>query len=128
MNPLHIHSNYSLLEGVITIDEIIDKAVSYQLEAVALTDTNAIYGLISFYKKAKEKNIKPILGAYIDEPDDSNNVIPTIPTQSGEEKSSTIKKTISYPIDRIRNDDGKSTKNNYALFLAKNFDGYSDIC
>lgn len=89
MIPLHIHSNYSLLEGVITIDEIIDKALSYQLNAIALTDTNAMYGLISFYKKAKEKNIKPILGTYIDEP---------------------------------RN------KNIYAIFLAKNFNGYSDIC
>ncbi|HMN47618.1 MAG TPA: PHP domain-containing protein [Ignavibacteriaceae bacterium] len=89
MNPLHIHSNYSLLEGVITIDEIIDKALSYQLDAVALTDTNAMYGLVSFYKKAKEKNIKPILGAYIDEP---------------------------------------GNKNIYAVFLAKNFNGYSDIC
>jgi len=68
MFTLHVHSNYSLLEGVITIDEIIDKALSYQLDAVALTDTNAMYGLVSFYKKAKEKNIKPILGAYIDEP------------------------------------------------------------
>jgi DNA polymerase III alpha subunit len=128
MNPLHIHSNYSLLEGVITIDEIIDKAVNYQLEAVALTDTNAMYGLISFYKKAKEKNIKPILGTYIDEPDDSDNVISTIPTQSEEEKSSTIKKKISHPINGIRNDNGKGTKKNYALFLTKNFDGYSDIC
>lgn len=89
MFALHVHSNYSLLEGVITIDEIIDKAFVYQLDAVALTDTNAMYGLVSFYKKAKEKSIKPILGAYIDEP---------------------------------------GNKNIYAVFLAKNFDGYSDIC
>ncbi len=89
MFALHVHSNYSLLEGVITIDEIIDKAVNYHLDAVALTDTNAMYGLVSFYKKAKEKGIKPILGTYIDEPSD---------------------------------------KNIYAVFLAKNFDGYSDIC
>ena len=59
--PLHIHSNYSLLEGVITLDEIIEKAVNYNLPAIALTDTNGMYGLISFYKKALEKNIKPIL-------------------------------------------------------------------
>jgi DNA polymerase III alpha subunit len=89
MIPLHVHSNYSLLEGVITIDEIINKAVNYQLGTVALTDTNAMYGLVSFYKKAKEKSIKPILGVYIDEPAD---------------------------------------KNIYAVLLAKNFDGYSDIC
>ncbi len=89
MKPLHVHSNYSLLESVITIDEIIDKAVSCQFDTVALTDTNGMYGLVSFYRKAKEKNIKPILGTYIDEP---NN------------------------------------KDIYAVLLAKNFDGYSDIC
>ena len=68
MIPLHVHSNYSLLEGVITIDEIIEKVVSYGLSSVALTDTNGMYGLVQFYKKAKEKNINPILGTYIDEP------------------------------------------------------------
>ena len=69
MIPLHVHSNYSLLEGVITIDEILEKAVSYGLNSVALTDTNGMYGLVSFYKKAKERGIKPILGTYIDEPE-----------------------------------------------------------
>ena len=52
MNALHIHSNYSLLEGVITIDDIIQKALHYNLNAVALTDTNAMYGLVPFYKKS----------------------------------------------------------------------------
>lgn len=70
MIPLHVHSNYSLLQGVITIDEILDKAVDYNLKAIALTDTNGMYGMISFCKKAKEKGIKPIPGAYINEPDD----------------------------------------------------------
>ncbi len=95
MIPLHVHSNYSLLEGVITIDEIIEKAVNYQLSVVALTDTNSMYGLVSFYKKALKKGIKPLLGTYIDEP---------------------------------ANPDFCRDKNIYALFLARNFDGYSDIC
>ncbi len=126
MIPLHVHSNYSLLEGVITIDEILEKAINYGLSSVALTDTNGMYGLVSFYKKAKEIGIKPILGTYIDEPD---TVISTIPTLSEEEKSYKMKnEKISHPINGIRNDNGQSTKKNYALFLAKNFDGYSDIC
>ncbi len=70
--PLHVHSYYSLLEGVISPDDIIDKAVSYNLDAIALTDTNAMHGLIPFYKKANEKGIKPILGTYIDEPSKKN--------------------------------------------------------
>jgi DNA polymerase III alpha subunit len=133
--PLHIHSNYSLLEGVITLDEIIEKAVNYNLPAIALTDTNGMYGLISFYKKAIEKGIKPILGTYVDEPDNSGTVISTIPALSGEEKSPKMDKEISPPInlsadrqDRGRNDKTQNRKKIYALFLAKNFDGYSDIC
>ena len=73
MIPLHVHSNYSLLEGVITIDEILEKAVSYGISSVALTDTNGMYGLVSFYKKAKEIGINPILGTYIDEPEQNGH-------------------------------------------------------
>lgn len=115
---LHIHSNYSLLEGVITLDEIIEKAVSYNLPAVALTDTNGMYGLISFYKKAKENGIKPILGAYIDEPD-GNSYQP----ETNFHQTSSIKHHILK-----ENKNHKTPKKTYALFLAKNFDGYSDIC
>ena len=63
MIPLHVHSYYSLLEGVISPDNIIDKALSYNLEAAALTDTNTMAGLIPFYKAAVSKKIKPLLGA-----------------------------------------------------------------
>jgi DNA polymerase III alpha subunit len=126
MIPLHVHSNYSLLEGVITIDEILEKSINYGLNSIALTDTNGMYGLVSFYKKAKERKMNPILGTYIDEPD---TVISTIPTLSEEEKSYKMKnEKISHPISGVRNDNAHSTKNIYALFLAKNFDGYSDIC
>lgn len=100
--PLHVHSYYSLLEGVISPEDIIDKAISYNLDAIALTDTNAMHGLIPFYKKANEKGIKPILGTYINEP---------------------AKNT---PLSLLRRGNGGEVI--YALFLAKNFNGYSDIC
>lgn len=67
MIPLHIHSNYSLLEGAVSIDNLINKAKEYKLESLALTDTNGMYGLIPFAKKAIENSIKPILGARVDE-------------------------------------------------------------
>ena len=51
MIPLHTHSNYSLLEGAVTIDNLISKAKEYNLTALALTDTNGMYGLISFAKQ-----------------------------------------------------------------------------
>src|SRR4030066_103033 len=71
MIPLHTHSNYSLLQGAVTIDNLITKAKEYSLPSLALTDTNGMYGLIPFAKKSLESGIKPILGAYIDDPKSS---------------------------------------------------------
>lgn len=71
MIPLHTHSNYSLLQGTGTIDNLITKAKEYNLPSLALTDTNGMYGLIPFAKKSLESGIKPILGAYIDDPKSS---------------------------------------------------------
>jgi len=64
---LHVHSHYSLLDGLTKIDELLAKAQEFKMEALALTDHGNLYGAIEFYKKALEKNIKPILGleAYV---------------------------------------------------------------
>ena len=71
MIPLHVHSNYSLLQGAVTIDNLIAKAKEYNLPSLGLTDTNGMYGLVSFAKKCIENGIKPIFGAYVDDPDDA---------------------------------------------------------
>lgn len=89
MIPLHVHSNYSILKGTSRIEELIDEAKKNQLSALALTDTNGMYGLIQFAKAAIECGIKPILGCLIDQPEDESV---------------------------------------YAILLAKNNDGYEDIC
>lgn len=89
MLSLHIHSNYSLLKGTITIDELIEFAKANESSYAALTDINGMYGLIQFAKKAEEAGIKPILGAWI-------------------------------------NDSNEELK--YAVFLAKNNSGYSELC
>ncbi len=72
MITLHAHSNYSLLEGTIPIEELISFAKKDGNRYVVLTDTNAMYGLIQFAKIAQEENLKPILGALIDDPEDKN--------------------------------------------------------
>lgn len=72
MITLHAHSNYSLLQGTIPIEELIAFARKDGNRYVALTDTNGMYGLIQFAKLAQEENIKPILGASIDDPQDEN--------------------------------------------------------
>ena len=62
---LKTKSHYSILESSITIDDLINKAVEDNMPAIALTDTNNLFGAMEFTKKALEKKIKPILGADI---------------------------------------------------------------
>jgi len=59
---LHVHSHYSLLDGLPKIDELIDYVKELGMDSVALTDHGVMYGAIEFYKKAKAKGIKPIIG------------------------------------------------------------------
>lgn len=59
---LHVHSGYSLLDGMCQIDSLIEKAKSYNMKALALTDHGAMYGSFKFYTKAIESGIKPIIG------------------------------------------------------------------
>jgi len=62
---LHVHSHYSLLDGLPKIDELLDYVKKLGMDSVALTDHGNIYGAIEFYKKAKERGIKPIIGSEI---------------------------------------------------------------
>lgn len=59
---LHVHSHYSLLDGVGKIGDIVARAKEYGMKAISLTDHGTMYGIIEFYEKAKEAGIKPILG------------------------------------------------------------------
>jgi len=59
---LHVHSHYSLLDGLAKIDGLLDHAKKLGMDSMALTDHGVLYGAIEFYKKAKEKGIKPIIG------------------------------------------------------------------
>ena len=63
---LHVHSSYSLLSGASRADEILDRARALGMSALALTDTNGLYGAVPFYEAAKQRGIKPILGAQIE--------------------------------------------------------------
>ncbi|MDO8633603.1 MAG: DNA polymerase III subunit alpha, partial [Candidatus Wildermuthbacteria bacterium] len=62
---LHVHSHFSLLDGLPKIDQLLDRTKELGMDSVALTDHGNMYGAIEFYKKAKAKGIKPILGAEI---------------------------------------------------------------
>ncbi len=62
---LHVHSHYSLLDGLSKIDELLDRVKELGMDSVALTDHGNIYGAVEFYKKAKDRGIKPIIGSEI---------------------------------------------------------------
>jgi DNA polymerase III subunit alpha len=59
---LHVHSHYSLLDGLAKIDDLLDRAKELGMDSLALTDHGVLYGGIEFFIKAKEKGIKPIIG------------------------------------------------------------------
>ena len=59
---LHVHSHYSLLDGLPKIDLLLDYVKELGMDSVALTNHGNIYGAVEFYKKAKQKRIKPIIG------------------------------------------------------------------
>ncbi len=64
---LHLHTEYSLLDGAIRMKELMKKAAEFEMPAVAMTDHGNLYGAIEFYQEAKRSGIKPIIGceAYI---------------------------------------------------------------
>jgi len=62
---LHLHSQYSLLDGAIRFEELFELAKKYQMPAVALTDHGNMFGVIEFYQKAIQHGIKPIVGCEV---------------------------------------------------------------
>lgn len=62
---LHLHTEYSLLDGACRIDRLLDRAQELGQTAVAITDHGSMYGVIDFYKAAKKRGIKPIIGCEV---------------------------------------------------------------
>lgn len=64
---LHVHSHYSLLDGLPKIDDLLDYTKKLGMDSVAITDHGVLYGAVEFFKKAKKYEVKPIIGceAYV---------------------------------------------------------------
>ncbi len=62
---LHLHSQYSLLDGAIKLDDLVNRAKEYKMPAVAVTDHGNMFGAVEFYSKAMSKGIKPIIGCEV---------------------------------------------------------------
>ena len=62
---LHVHSEYSLLDGSAKISELISRAAEMGMNSIAITDHGGMYGAIDFYKAAKKAGIKPVIGCEV---------------------------------------------------------------
>ncbi len=62
---LHLHTEYSLLDGACRLDRLVDKARELNFPALAITDHGVLYGAVDFYKAALDKGIKPIIGCEV---------------------------------------------------------------
>jgi len=62
---LHVHTEYSLLDGASRIDKLIDRVKELGMDTIAITDHGVMYGIVEFYKKCVKKGVKPILGCEV---------------------------------------------------------------
>ena len=62
---LHIHSEYSLLDGANRIKDLPKRAKELGMDSIAITDHGVMYGVIDFYKECKKQGVKPIIGCEV---------------------------------------------------------------
>src|SRR3954469_17276435 len=62
---LHLHTEFSLLDGACRLDRLMDKAHALKMPALAITDHGVLYGAVDFYQAARSKGIKPIIGCEV---------------------------------------------------------------
>ena len=98
---LHVHSDYSLLDGACKVKELLAKSAQFGMPACALTDHGALFGAVEFFQAAKERQIKPIIGCEL-------YVSPTTHTD--------------------RNFRSSGAASNHMLLLCKNETGYHNLC
>ena len=60
---LHLHTDYSLLDGACDLEEVVDETARRKMPAVAVTDHGNLFAAESFYHKAKTRGVKPIIGS-----------------------------------------------------------------
>lgn len=98
---LHNHSEFSILDGALKIDSLVEAAWKYKMPALALTDHGNIFGAVNFFRRCKERGIKPILGCEL-----------YVAPQSRVEKKPGKKGPIHF----------------HLIILVKNEQGYRNLC
>jgi DNA polymerase-3 subunit alpha len=105
---LHVHSQYSLLQGAIFTDALVSRVKELGMPAVALTDSNNLFGAMDFYKEAKGKGIQPILGCEIAYVPDGRSQISSAAGPGSQQLA--------------------GLKQNQLVLLSKNLQGYRNLC
>ncbi len=59
---LHVHTEYSMLDGAARVGEVLDEAARLEMAALAITDHGNMFGAFDFYKQARARGIRPIIG------------------------------------------------------------------
>src|SRR5215471_10778277 len=62
---LHLHTEYSLLDGACRLDRLMERAHELKFPSIAITDHGVLYGAVDFYQAAREKGLKPIIGCEV---------------------------------------------------------------
>ncbi len=97
---LHLHTEYSLLDGAARISSIADKAIAEGQDAVAITDHGVMYGAVEFYTALKSRGIKPIIGCEV----------------------------YVAPNGRLSKEGKQDSSGHHLILLCKNEQGYKNLC
>ena len=62
VSHLHVHTEYSMLDGLARLDPLVQRAAELDMKSLAITDHGGLYGAIDFYRTAKGSGVKPIIG------------------------------------------------------------------
>ncbi len=98
---LHVHTQYSLLDGAIRLQSLVEQAAAFRMPAVAVTDHGNIFGAIEFYEKASAGGVKPIIGCEM-----------YVAPRDRRDKTHSPGEDIAY----------------HLILLAKNIQGYRNLC
>ena len=97
---LHVHTQYSLLDGAIRLDPLLKRVAEFGMDAVAITDHGTMFGVLEFHEKAKKAGIRPVLGCEC-----------YVAPRTISDRSALDNKGLSH-----------------LLLLAKNHEGYRNLC
>src|SRR5271155_393127 len=110
---LHLHTEYSLLDGACRLDRLVDKAHELKFSSLAITDHGAMHGAIDFYQAARAKGIKPIIGCEVY----------VAPGSRLEKKAGSGSRDIYHHLGLLARDE-EGYKNLIRLTTAAHLDGY----